>query len=201
MSPFLSKQNQTTKAWSSAHSYFWSFFQWPEERPYTKTNFSFTRCITGSMSSSPECQSSISIDPSMRINSQSPAWPLPGPWWRNKAGIQNHINGSSPCAPHSCLPFPSRLFLSVRERITARTACVKDPLPGKGKQGTGSKSQRNCVRSKKGLNSTMRGQLTWQGLEGLKKITPTWMLPTTQQLLLTALDQAFPLKPGDFHSH
>lgn len=170
------------KSWSSTHSYSWSFFQLPEERLYMKTSFSFIRCVTGSKSGSPGCQSSTSFRPSMRTNLQPPTCPLPGPCWKGKPSIQNYITSSSPSprAPHFCPPLATSPLSSVRARTAAGTARVKHPLlTEKGKQGTDSNLKDIMSGGKKDFAQIW---FTWQGPEGLQKITPTWMLLSTQSL-------------------
>ena len=157
-----------------------------------KTNLSFIRCITGSKSGCPGCQPSTSFSPSLRINLQSPACPLPGPCWKGKAGIQNHITSSSPSprAPHSCPPLATSLLSSVRARTTAG---VKDPLlTEKGKQGMDSNLKEIKSGGKKNLT---RAHMTraWRTEENHSHLNAAIYSVATQH-------REFPLKPRHFNS-
>lgn len=131
------------KTWISTCSYFWSFsFQLRGKKPYLRTNFSFIRCITGSKNSSPRHQSSTSFGPSRRIDLQPPTCPLPGSWWKDKAGIRTPITSSSPSphAPLSCPPLATNPFSSVSVRICLWEGSIADR---EQKRGNRSRSKRN----------------------------------------------------------
>lgn len=148
MSPFLSleqKKNQTTKhEFQPVHISEAFLFSYQEKKPYLRTNFSFIRCITGSKNSSPGHQSFTSFGPSRRIDLQPPTCPLPGSWWKDKAGIQTPITSSSPSphAPLSCPPLATNPFLSVSARICLWEGSIADREQKRGNRSRWKKKLR-----------------------------------------------------------
>lgn len=101
-----------------------------------------------------------------------------------KASLASKITSPAPLplpiAPHFCPPLATSPLSSVRARTAAGTARVKHPLlTEKGKQGTDSNLKDIMSGGKKDFAQIW---FTWQGPEGLQKITPTWMLLSTQSL-------------------
>lgn len=123
-----------------------------------KTDFSFIRCITGSKSGSPGCQSSTSFGPSMRINSQLPTCPLPGPCWKVKAGIQKSHQQLLSLRP-TFMPTICHQFVLKQNKEHCWDCPCKGSIARESKAGNGLKSQRNYVRKGKRLYSTTGKQL------------------------------------------